>query len=128
VTKAREEAAQACEDCAPLLAHVKELEEDVALVSGQHDALNIQTRLVCARLESLQGEVIALKETIRARDEALSRTGHEIETLRAIVRDRDEALGVAQKAHGELCDQIVGWQTHAEGKFPPNLDPISGFV
>jgi chromosome segregation ATPase len=39
--KAREEAAKAREDLAPLLSRVKELEEDVALVSGQRDALNI---------------------------------------------------------------------------------------
>jgi ribosomal protein S1 len=32
--KAREEAGKAHEDLAPLLAHVKELEDDVALVSG----------------------------------------------------------------------------------------------
>jgi hypothetical protein len=32
---------------------MKELEEDVALVSGQRDALNVQIRLVFARLESL---------------------------------------------------------------------------
>jgi seryl-tRNA synthetase len=37
--KAREEAAKAREDLAPLLAHMKELEEDVALVSGQLKAL-----------------------------------------------------------------------------------------
>jgi hypothetical protein len=40
-TKAREEAARAREDLAPLLARVKELKEDITLVSGQHDALNI---------------------------------------------------------------------------------------
>jgi uncharacterized protein (DUF3084 family) len=39
--KAREEAAKAREDLVPLLAHVKELEEDIALVGGQRDALNI---------------------------------------------------------------------------------------
>jgi septal ring factor EnvC (AmiA/AmiB activator) len=39
--RAREEAAKAREDLAPLLARVKELEEDVALVSGQRDALNV---------------------------------------------------------------------------------------
>jgi septal ring factor EnvC (AmiA/AmiB activator) len=33
-TKAQEEAAKAREDLAPLLARVKELEEDIALVSG----------------------------------------------------------------------------------------------
>jgi chromosome segregation ATPase len=41
VTKAREEAAKAREDLAPLLAHVKELEEDVTLVSRHRDALNV---------------------------------------------------------------------------------------
>jgi BMFP domain-containing protein YqiC len=40
-TRAREEAAKAREDLAPLLARVKELEKDVALVGGQRDALNI---------------------------------------------------------------------------------------
>jgi hypothetical protein len=46
------------------LAHVKELEKDVALVSGQRDALNVQIELVSARLETLQDEVMALKETV----------------------------------------------------------------
>jgi peptidoglycan hydrolase CwlO-like protein len=64
---------------------VKELEEDVALVSGQRDALNVQIRLVSACLETLKNEVMALKETVRARDEALSGTGREIEMLRATV-------------------------------------------
>jgi BMFP domain-containing protein YqiC len=41
VAKAQEEAAKAREDLAPLLARVKELEEDVALVSCQCDALNV---------------------------------------------------------------------------------------
>jgi uncharacterized protein (DUF3084 family) len=41
VAKAQEEAAKAREGLAPLLARVKELEEDVALVSGQRDALNV---------------------------------------------------------------------------------------
>jgi hypothetical protein len=41
VAKAREEATKAREDLVSLLAHVKELEEDVALVSGQRDALNV---------------------------------------------------------------------------------------
>jgi uncharacterized protein (DUF3084 family) len=41
VAKAREEAAKAHEDLVPLLARVKELDEDVALVNGQRDALNV---------------------------------------------------------------------------------------
>jgi hypothetical protein len=32
---------------------VKELEEDVALVSGQHDALNIEVGLASARVRTL---------------------------------------------------------------------------
>jgi hypothetical protein len=43
-------------------------------------------------------------------------TGQEIETLRAAVHDKDEALQVAEKAHEELRDEVMGWQTHAESK------------
>jgi uncharacterized protein (DUF3084 family) len=55
-TKAREEATKAREDRVPLLAHVKELKKDVALVSGQRDALNVQIGLVSARIETLESE------------------------------------------------------------------------
>jgi uncharacterized protein YlxW (UPF0749 family) len=41
VARAREEATKTHEDLAPLLARVKELEEDIASVGGQRDALNI---------------------------------------------------------------------------------------
>jgi hypothetical protein len=47
---------------------------------------------------------VALKETVQARDEALSGIGRAIEKLRAIVHDRDEALQAAEKARGELRD------------------------
>jgi hypothetical protein len=77
---------------------------------------------VSARAKTLKNVVTTLKETVRERDEALSGTGREIEMLRVTVYDRDEALRAAEKAHGELRDQIMGWQTHAEGKFPPNSD------
>jgi hypothetical protein len=43
---------------------VKELEEDVALVSGQRDALNVQIGLASARVGTLTKEVEALKETV----------------------------------------------------------------
>jgi hypothetical protein len=33
-----------------------------------------------------------------------------------MVRDKDEALRAAEKAREELRDEVVGWQTHAEGK------------
>jgi uncharacterized protein (DUF3084 family) len=67
----REEAAQAQkaeakarEDLAPLLARVKELEEDVALVGGQRDALNIQIGMASARVRTLEDKVAMLKGTV----------------------------------------------------------------
>jgi chromosome segregation ATPase len=86
--RAREEAAKAREDLAPLLARMKELEEDIALVGGQRDALNIQVRMVSTRVRTLEDEVV---------------------TLRGTVRDRDEALRASKKTCGELHDEIVGW-------------------
>jgi chromosome segregation ATPase len=102
---------------------VKELEDDVALVGGQRDALNVQIGMTFARVGTLENKVTMLKGTVRERDEALSGTGREIETLRATVRDKDEALQVAGKARDDLRDEIVGWQTHAEGKPLPSFDP-----
>jgi hypothetical protein len=54
-TRAREEAAKAREDLAPLLARVKELEKDVALVGGQRDALNIASKPWRTRLRYWRG-------------------------------------------------------------------------
>jgi chromosome segregation ATPase len=95
---------------------MKELEEDVALVSGQRDALNIQIGMASARVGTLEDKVATLKGMVRERDEALSGTGREIEALRAAVCDKDEALRASEKAREELCDEVVGWQTHAKGK------------
>jgi chromosome segregation ATPase len=87
---------------------VKELEENVGLISGQRDALNVQIGLVSAHRETLQNEVVTLKETVRAWDEALLGIGREIKALRVTIHDTDEVLRAAEKAHGELRDQIVG--------------------
>jgi chromosome segregation ATPase len=95
---------------------VKELEEDVALVSGQRDALNIQIGMASAHVGTLEDEVMTLKGMVRERDEALSGTGWEIETLRVAVRDKDKALQASEKAREELRDVVVGWQTHDECK------------
>jgi chromosome segregation ATPase len=108
--------AKAREDLAPLLARVKELEEDVTLVGGQRDALNIQVGMASARVRTLEDEVVKLKGTVRERDEALSGTGQEIEVLKAAVHDKDEALQASEKTCGELRDEVMGWQTHSEGK------------
>jgi chromosome segregation ATPase len=96
---------------------VKELEDDVALVSGQRDALNIQIGMASAHVGTLEDEVTTLKGTVRERDGAPSGIGQEIEALRATVRDKDEALRAAEKAREELRDKVMGWQTHVEGKF-----------
>jgi hypothetical protein len=92
-----------------LLAHVKELEEDIALVGGQRDALNIQVGMASARVRTLEDEVVTLKGMVRERDEALLGTGREIEVLRAMLHDRDEALRASEKTCGELCDEVMGW-------------------
>jgi uncharacterized protein (DUF3084 family) len=108
VAKAREEAAKAYEDLAPLLAHVKELEEDIALVGGQRDALNILVGMAYACVRTLEDEVVTLKGMVQERDEALSGAGREIEVLRATVHDRDEALQASNKTCGGLRDEVVG--------------------
>jgi chromosome segregation ATPase len=92
VARAREEAAKAHEDLAPLLARVKELEEDIALVGGQRDALNVQVRMASACVRTLEDEVVTLTGMVRERDEALSGAGREVEALRVALHDRDEAL------------------------------------
>jgi hypothetical protein len=56
--RAREEAAKAHEDITPLLARVKELEEDVALVGYQRDALNIQIGMASTCVKTLEDEVV----------------------------------------------------------------------
>jgi chromosome segregation ATPase len=114
--RAREEAAKANEDLAPLLACVKELEEDIALVGGQRDALNIQIRMASAHVRTLESKVVTLSGTVRERDKALSGADREVEALRAALHDRDEALRASEKTCEELHDEVMGWQTHSEGK------------
>jgi hypothetical protein len=36
--------------------------------------------------------------------------------LRAALHDRDEALRAFEKTCGEVHDEVMGWQTHSEGK------------
>jgi hypothetical protein len=72
--------------------------------------------MASARVRTLEDEVVTLKGMVRERDEALSGTGREIEVLRATVHDKDKALRASEKTCGELRDEVVGWQTHFEGK------------
>jgi chromosome segregation ATPase len=116
VTKAREEAAKAREELVPLSARVKELEEDVALVGRHRDTLNVQIGQVTARFGALKDEVATLSGAVQERDEALSNARQEIETLRAAICDRDGALQALERTCGGLHDEVVGWQTHSEGK------------
>jgi hypothetical protein len=48
--------------------------------------------MASTRVRTLEDEVVTLKGMVRERDEALSGTGWEIETLRAAIHDKDEAL------------------------------------
>jgi hypothetical protein len=50
---------------------VKELEEDVALVSRQRDTLNVQIGQVTARFGALKDEVAALSGAVQEKDMAL---------------------------------------------------------
>jgi chromosome segregation ATPase len=117
VTKAREEAVKAREDLVPLSARVKELKEDVALDSGQRDTLNVQIGQVTTRFGALKDEVAALNGAIQEKDAALLSARQEIETLRASVHDKDGALQPLERTCGGLRDEIVGLQTHTEGKY-----------
>jgi hypothetical protein len=72
--------------------------------------------MASAHVKTLESEVVMLSGTVRERDEALSGAGQEVEALRAALHDRDEALRASEKMCGELRDEVVGWQTHSEGK------------
>jgi hypothetical protein len=79
--------------------------------------------MASARVGTLENEVVTLSRAVRERDEALSGTGRELEVLRAALHDRDEALRASEKACGELRDEVMGWQTHSEGKLLATLWP-----
>jgi hypothetical protein len=72
---------------------------------------------VTALFEALKDEVATLSGAIRERDEAPSNACQEIETLRVAIRDRDGALQALEKTCGGLRNEVMGWQTHSEGKF-----------
>jgi chromosome segregation ATPase len=88
---------------------MKELEEDVALVSRHRDTLNVQIEQVSACFGALKDEVATLSGVIWERDEALSSASREIEVLRATVRDKDEALQALERTCGGLRNEAVGW-------------------
>jgi peptidoglycan hydrolase CwlO-like protein len=67
--------AKAREDLVPLSARVKELKEDVVLVSSHRDALNVKIGQVSVHIGTLKNEVVTLKGTIHERDEAFSGAG-----------------------------------------------------
>jgi hypothetical protein len=72
--------------------------------------------MASTRVRTMEGKVVMLTGTVRERDEALSSAGREVEALRVVLHDKDEALRVSEKTCGELRDEVVGWQTHSEGK------------
>jgi uncharacterized protein (DUF3084 family) len=58
-----------------------------------------------------------LNRAVQEKDAALQTARQEIEALRATVRDRDDALQGLERTCGGLHNEVVGLQTHTEGKY-----------
>jgi cell division protein FtsB len=126
--KAREEAAQARRDLEPLSARVKELEEDVSQVSRQRDALNVEVEQATARSDALKDEVTTLKGAVQEKDAALEAARQEIEALKATISNKDSTLLGLERTCGGLCNEVVGLQTHIEGKCDCYGHDVEGLV
>jgi chromosome segregation ATPase len=95
---------------------VKKLEEDVSQVSRQRDALNVEVKQVTARFGALKDEVTTLNGAVQEKDVALESTRQEIEALKATISDKDSTLLGLERTCGGLRNEVVGLQTHIEGK------------
>jgi chromosome segregation ATPase len=114
--KAREEAAQAHRDLELLSRRVKELEENVLQVSRQRDTLNVEVEQATAHADALKDEVTTLKGAIQEKDVALESARQEIEALKETIGDKDNALQGLERTCGGLRNEVMGLQTHIEGK------------
>jgi cell division protein FtsB len=114
--KAREEAAQARRDLEPLSRRVKELKENVSQVSRQRDTLNVEVEQATTRSDALKDEVTTLKGAVQEKDAVLESARQEIEALKATIGDKDNAFLGLERTYGGLRDEVVGLQTHIEGK------------
>jgi predicted nucleic acid-binding Zn-ribbon protein len=95
---------------------VKKLEEDVSQVSRQRDALNVEVEQATTRFDALKDEVTTLIGAIQEKDAALESARQEIEALKATISDKDSALLGLERTCGGLRNEVVGLQTHIEGK------------
>jgi chromosome segregation ATPase len=95
---------------------VKELEENVSQVSRQRDGLNIEVEQATAHSDALKDEVTMLKGAVEEKDAALESARQEIEALKVTIGDKDNAFLRLERTCGGLRDEIVGLQTHIEGK------------
>jgi chromosome segregation ATPase len=95
---------------------VKELEENVSQVSRQRDTLNVEVEQATARSDALKDEVTTLKGAVQEKDAALEAARQEIEALKATISNKDSALRGLERTCGGLHDEVVGLQTHIEGK------------
>jgi chromosome segregation ATPase len=128
MNKAREEAAQARRDLEPLSGRVKELEEDVSRVSRQRDALNVEVEQATARSNALKDKVTTLKGAVQEKDAALESARQEIEALKVTISDKDSALLGLERTCGGLRNEVVGLQTHIEGKCDCYDHDVEGIV
>jgi chromosome segregation ATPase len=126
--KAREKAAQAHRDLEPLSGRVKELKEDVSWVSRQRDALNVEVEQATARSDALKDKVTTLKGAIQEKDAALESARQEIEALKATITDKDSALLGLERTCEGLRNEVVGLQTHIEGKCDCYSHDVEGLV
>jgi chromosome segregation ATPase len=107
---------------------VKELEEDVSQVSHQRDALNVEDEQAAARSDALKDEVMTLKGAVQEKDAALEAARQEVEVLKATVSNKDSALLGLQRTCGGLHNEVVGLQTHIEGKCDCYGHDVEGVV
>jgi chromosome segregation ATPase len=95
---------------------VKELKEDVSKVSRQRDTLNVEVKQATARSDALEDKVTTLKGAVQEKDAVLESARQEIEALKATIGDKDSALLGLERTCGRLRNEVVGLQTHIEGK------------
>jgi chromosome segregation ATPase len=60
---------------------------------------------------------VVLNGAVQEKDAALQTARQEIEALRATVRDRDDSLQGLKRMCEGLHDEVMGLQTHTEGKY-----------
>lgn len=91
------EAATAREQAAPLVAQIKELEEELTRVAGERDTFRSRAKQVAASAKAIAGQLGAEQSAHRLTKGALA------EAVKVAKASRVEALAWKEKAEGESC-------------------------